>query len=120
MRRQQAVGHQRHELAQFQIAAADGLHDHLVVAHHGDGRLGHGLGDHRVDLARHDRRAGLPRRQPDFAQAGVGTGGQQPQIVGDLQQIHGQRAQDAAHFDQGVGVLRGLDQILGPGQPEAR
>ena len=89
-RRQQAVGHQRQELAQFQVAAADGLQDHLVVAHHGDGGLGHGLGNHRIDLARHDRRAGLAGRQADFAQPGVRAGGEQPQIVGDLQQVRGQ------------------------------
>ncbi len=115
----QAVGRQRQELAEFEIAAADGLHDHLVVAHHGDGGLGHGLGNHRIDLARHDRRAGLPRRQPDFAQPGVRAGREQPQVVGDLQQVHGQRAEDAADLDQGVGVLRGLDQVLGPGQSQA-
>ena len=32
----------------------------------------------------------------------------------------GQGAEDAAHFDEGVGVLRGLDQVLGPGQAPGR
>ena len=64
------------------LPADDRLDDHQVVAHHGHGRLGHRLGDHRVDLAGHDRRAGLAGRQADFAQPGVRAGREQPQIVG--------------------------------------
>ena len=48
-----------------------------------------------------------------------GPGGQQPQIVGDLQQVGGQRAEDAADLDEDVGVLRGIDEVFGPGQSQA-
>ena len=40
-----------------------------VVADHLEGDLVDDLGDHRVDLARHDRRAGLHRRQVDLARS---------------------------------------------------
>ena len=88
--RQNTVGHQRQELAQLQIARGGRLHDHQIVAHHGHRHLGDGLGDHRVHLAGHDRRAGLAGRQPDLAQPGVRAGREQAEIVGALQQVAGQ------------------------------
>jgi hypothetical protein len=78
-----------------------------------------GLGNHGVDLAGHDRGTGLAGRQADLAQARVGTRREQPQIVGALQQAGGQGLEDAADLDEDVGVLRGLDEVLRPGQPQA-
>lgn len=45
----------------------------------------HHLRDHRVDLARHDRGAGLACGQADVADASLGTGGEQAQVVADLE-----------------------------------
>jgi hypothetical protein len=54
-----------------------------------------------------------------LAESGVRPGGEQPQIVGDFQQVDGQGAEDSADLDEGVGILRGLDQVFGPCQSEA-
>ena len=58
------------EIDSIEIAAADRLHDHLIVTQDGDDGLDNGLGHDRIDFAGHDRRTGLPGGQPDFARRG--------------------------------------------------
>ena len=63
------VGHHRHHDDQLEIRclSTDG-HRHIVPDHL---RANHcdGLGDHRIDLPRHDRRTRLRLRQIDFAKS---------------------------------------------------
>ena len=55
-----------------------------IIAHDLDGRLDYRLGNDRVDLAGHDGRAGLQRREVDFPQPAPGTGCQPPDVIGDF------------------------------------
>ncbi len=48
-----------------------------------------------------------------------GPGAQQPQVAADLEQVHGVRLEDARDLDEHVGVLRGLDQVLGAREAHA-
>ena len=59
----------------------------VVVAHHAKRDEVDQLGNHRIDLARHDRRTGLQRRQVDLGKTGARTGSQQDQIARDLRQL---------------------------------
>ena len=90
-----------------------------VVAEHQQRHLAHGLGDHRVDLAGHDARAGLPPRQPDLAEPGLRAGAQQAQVAADLEQRRGVRLEDAGDLDEDVDVLRGLGEVLGAREADA-
>ena len=56
---EQAVGDDRLEGVELQLAGLGGDGHGDVVADHLEGDLVDHLGDHRVDLARHDRRARL-------------------------------------------------------------
>ena len=67
---------------------------------HGDHRQRLGLG--RVDLAGHDRRARLVLRDQQFGEAGARAAGHQPDVVGDLVERDGQRAQRAGELHQRV------------------
>ena len=82
--------------------AADGdrglIADHLA-AHHGQR-----LALRRVDLAGHDRGAGLVLRQHQLAEAGARAGAEQADVVGDLEQVGGERVERAVR--EHVGVVR--------------
>jgi hypothetical protein len=64
-----------------------------------------GLRNDRIDLARHDAAARLQRRQRDLAEPRQRTAVHPAQVVRDLHQRHGQRAQVAGQLDRRV--LRG-------------
>src|SRR5262249_9216625 len=72
------------------------------------------LADDRVDLARHDRRAGLQVRDADLGQPGPRARAHQAQVVADLVERHCGGAQHSAGRDQPVPgpgrleVVRGL------------
>ena len=66
----------------------------------------------RIDLARHDRGAGLQGRQDDLVEARVRAGGQQAQIVADLAQVHRQELQGGRKLGQVGQELRGLDPVF--------
>ena len=53
------------------------------------------LGDHRIDLARHDAAARLQRRQRDLAEARERAAVHPAQVVRDLHQAHGRRLRAA-------------------------
>ena len=75
--------------------------------------------DHRVDLAGHDRlEPACTAGRRDLAEPGARARRQQPEIGRDLEQVDGMRLEDAGHLDEGVGVLGGVHQVLGPRQPE--
>ena len=55
------------------------------------------------------RRPGLHGGQVDLAEAGARAGGQQPQVVADLGQLHGDALEHAGQVHEGADVLGGLD-----------
>jgi len=73
--------------------------------------LVHRFGDHRVDLAGHDRAAGLQVGEADLGHAGPGPTAHQPQIVGDAGQGEGDRPQRARRLDDGVAAALGLEVV---------
>ena len=89
----QVVGEQRHHDVQVELAAADGELVGRVEADHLEAQHVQALEERRVDLAGHDRGAGLHRRQPDLVEAGRGPGGEQAQVVGDPRELHGERTE---------------------------
>ena len=90
---------------------ADG--DRHVVADHLRADLEHDLGDHRVDLAGHDRGALLELGQEELADARARAGAHQRQVVGDLGQRDRDHLQRARELDQRVAVALRLERILG-------
>eukprot|EP01136_Pigoraptor_vietnamica_P003255 Opistho-1_new@32269 len=93
----------------------DGLEDvKLKVAvetAHGDGRVvpddfgadhRDGLALRGVNLARHDRRAGLVLGKKELAQAAAGAGAEEADVVRDLHEGHGDRVERAAQLHEGV------------------
>ena len=75
--------------------------------------------DDRVDLAGHDRGAGLQIGDGDFAQARVGAGAQPAEIVVDLHDRVRNVAQLAGCLDEAVAVGLGLEVVAGLGQRQA-
>ena len=71
------------------------------------------LGEDRVDLARHDRRALLQLGQEDLADAGARAGAHQREVAGDLGQRDGDDLQRAGQLDERVAVGLRLERVLG-------
>ena len=111
LRLEDAGGDDRLEHVELQLAALGGHRDRQVAADHAEAHHVHDLGDHRVDLARHDRRAGLLGRQVDLAQAAARAGRQQPEVVADLRELDRQALHARGVEDERLRVLRGLDEV---------
>ena len=90
---EQIVGDDRHHHIQLKLSGLPGERHRQIVAHDVKHRHVEHLGQHRVHLARHDARTGLDGRQADFVQAGRGAAAEQPEIVGNPDQVLRQRAQ---------------------------
>ncbi len=73
------------------------------------------LGDHRVDLAGHDRGALLQFGQEDLTDSGTRAGTHQCEVVGDLRERHRDDLERARELDQGVTVGLRLERVLGSG-----
>ena len=73
--------------------------------------LHHALAHDRVDLARHDRAAGLPVGEHDFVEAAARTGAEPADIVGNVEQGDGDGAQLAVALDQAVALGVGLEMV---------
>ena len=71
---------------ELELTGEAGGADRRVVPDHLRGDLQHDLADHRVDLAGHDRRAGLDRGQRELAQPAARAGAEQAHVRGDLRQ----------------------------------
>ena len=110
---QQVVGHQRQHHVELEIARLAGDGDRRIVADDLGGHHRSRLGNHRIDLARHDRGTGLQSRQLDLAQASKRTGVHPAQVVGDLHQAHGQRLQLTGQFHRGVLRRHAFEVVLG-------
>ena len=94
--------HQRLVDVHLQIAAGAAEADRDVVGHHLHGDHGQRLGLGRIDLARHDRRARLVLGDQQLGEAGARAARHQPDVVGDLVERDGQRAQRAGELHQRV------------------
>jgi hypothetical protein len=94
--------HQRLVDIHFEIAAGAAEADGDVIRHHldGDHRQGFGLG--WIDLARHNRRAGLVLGNQQFGESGAWAAGHQPDVVADFVERDRKRAECAGELHQGV------------------
>ena len=81
--------------------ATDDVEAHLV----------HDFWNHRIDLAGHDRRSWLHRRQVDLAQPRSRTGAEQAKIIADLRDLHGASLEDTRELNERAGVRGGLHEI---------
>ena len=75
-----------------------------VIAEHAAAHHGQRLDLGRIDLAGHDRGAGLVFRQDQFAEARTRAGAEQADVVGDLEQSGRHRIDRAVH--QHISVVR--------------
>src|SRR6266568_606181 len=118
-RLQQVAGHHRKHDVELEVALRPGERDRRVVADDLRADLPYRLADHRVDLARHDRRAGLEVGQVQFGEAGPRPGAHPADVVCDLVQPDGDDAQLAGRLDERVpGALR-LEVVARLGQRQA-
>ena len=102
------VDHQRLIDVHFQIAAGAAEADGDVVAHHLDGDHGQRFALGRIDLAGHDGRARLVLGDQQLGKSGARAARHQPDVVGDLVERDGKRAQRAGQLHQRVmGALHG-------------
>ena len=76
--------------------------DSLVVAEHVNRDHGQGFALGRIDLARHDRGAGLVFGDFQFANSGPWPARVEADVVGDFHERAGERAQRRAHVDHRV------------------
>ena len=107
----QCPAHQRLEGVELQLARFGRHGDGHVVANDFKAHLVHHLRNYRVDLARHDRRACLARRQPDVAHTGLRAGRQQAQVVADLRQLAGNALQNARNVHKSAGIGGGGNHV---------
>ena len=87
------------------------MHDGLGEALHVEANLHEHLTHHRVDFPRHDRRTGLRRGQPQFAEARARARAEQPDIVRDFGQARGDRRQRAGDLDAVVARALGFEMV---------
>ncbi len=88
-RAEQVVCNDRQHHVQLEVAGLPGNCDRGVVADHLCGNHFGRFGNYRVDLARHDRRAGRERLELDLGKARQRTGVRTAQVVDDLHQRYG-------------------------------
>ena len=107
---QRLTDHRLHHV-ELELPRLGGHGDGHVVAEDLEADLVDHLGDHRVDLRRHDRGARLALRQVDFVQTSARAGRQQAQVVADLRQLHRGALDSAVHHHVTAGVRGRLDQV---------
>ncbi len=115
-RLQQVARHHRDVHVEFERARQTADGDRGIVADHLRGHLGDRFGDHRVDLARHDRDARLQIGQVQFAQSGQRTRAHPADVVGDLGQRHRDGLERTGGLDQAVAGGLSLERVFGRAQ----
>ena len=106
------LGDHRFHDVELKLSRLSGEGQRHIVSHDLEADLVHHLGDHRIDLCRHDGGSGLAFRQPDLPQPRTRSGGQQAQVVADLGQLHRQTLDRRVHRDVGTCVTRGFQQVM--------
>ena len=108
---QQPIRDHRLEHVELQLPGLGGHRHRHVAADDVEADLVHDLGNHRVHLARHDRRAGLHRRQVDLAEPGARPRAEQAEIIADLRELHRASLQHAGQLDERAGVRGRFDEV---------
>jgi len=117
-RLEQSVEHDRLVDVELEVALRAGEGDGRVVAEHTHRHLRERLRLGGVDLAGHDRRAGLVLGEAQLADAGARAGGVPAHVVGDLHERAGERAQRRARVhDRVVRRERGEEVAGGAERP---
>ena len=104
-RLQHVGGEHRLVDVELEMALARADRDRGVIAEHPAAHHRQRLALGRIDLAGHDRGAGLVLRQDQFAEARARAGAEQADVVGDLEQVGGERVQRAMR--ERIGAVRG-------------
>src|SRR5690606_8953367 len=112
-------GDHRLEDVELELSCLRCQGDGGVVADHLEARLVDHLGDDGVDLARHDARARLHRRQVDLGEAGTRTAREQAQVIADLRQFDRNTLEHAGHQHERARVLCRVDQVRAGDEIEA-
>ena len=102
------------------MALAAGESQRRIVAEDLNTDLSQGLALGGIDLARHDRGAGLVFRQRQLAQARARARTQQADVVGDLEQAGGDRVDGAMAEDHRVMRGQGFEFVGRGGEGHLR
>ena len=113
-----APDHRQHDV-ELEIACGASEDDRGVVADDLSHNLANGLGDHRVDLPRHDRRARLEVGQVDLAEPAARSRGHPSKVVRDLVERDGDRPERSGRLDEGISGTLGLEMVTGLGEGQA-
>ena len=116
---QRVPGDHRHHHVQLELAAVRGGQDRGIAADHLVADLVDHLGHRRVDLAGHDRRARLHRRQLDLGDAGARAHAQEPQVGRDLAHFDREPAQRARAGEHVAHALGDAEAVVGRTQRQA-
>ena len=108
---QRVPGHDRHHHVQLELPGGAGGEDRGVAAPDLLADLIDHLGHRRIDLAGHDRRAGLHRRQRDLGEARAGTAAQQAEVGRHLVDFDGEPAQSARVGQHVAHALRDAEPV---------
>ena len=119
-RLEQVPGHERDLDVQLEVALHPADRDRRVVSDHLGRDLADDLGDDRVHLAGHDRRALLELGDEDLGQAGARARSHPADVVGDLGQRDGDGLQRARRLDEAVAGSLRLERVGGRRDREAR
>jgi len=99
---EEVVDHDRAHRVELEIALAAGESHGVVFTDHLDADHHHCFALGRIDLARHDRGAGLVLRQQELAEAAARAGGKPAHVVGDFHQRDCETAQGRHRRDDRV------------------
>ncbi len=119
-RLQEVLRHHRAIGVQLELALAAGEGQRGVVAEHLRADLGQRLALGRVDLAGHDRGAGLVLGQRQLAEAGARAGAEQADVAGDLVEAGREGVQRAVGEQQRVLRGEGLELVGRAGRRAGR
>ncbi len=99
---EEVARHHRAIDVELEVALAGGERDRRVVAEHLRADLGQRLALRRIDLAGHDRRAGLVLGQRQLAEPGARARAEEADVVGDLVKARRERVERAVREQQRV------------------
>ena len=102
-RLQHGEGDHRLHHIEFEMSLRSGESDRLLIAEHARAHHGDRLDLRRIDLARHDRGAGLVLRQTQFGETGARAAAHQTNIASDFIQAGGERID---------GAMRKCDRVM--------
>jgi hypothetical protein len=108
----------RHHHVQFELSCIGAGEDRGVAAEHLVADLVDHLRDGWIDLAGHDRRARLNRRQADFGDPGARAHAEQAQVGRDLAHLDGQSPKRRGHREHVAHALGDAEAIVSGAERE--